>query len=514
VPATPIFACQAGQTPVTVSGTLACQTTQTIAAVISYTCPAGYGAQTTPSGSNCVASSKLSTASQSTRYFHQDHLGSIAVITDEAGVVIERLAYDPWGKRRNANGLADTTDSLVGLSTDRGYTEHEHLDEVGVIHMNGRVFDPLIGRFMSADPFIQAPFELQSHNRYAYVMNNPLKYTDPSGYFAFFDEVANLGSSIANVSHQVFGNQVVQSIASIYFAANGCTGCAAAIQAGSAYDRTGSVTAAARAGLITWATAQAFDLAGDVGTAFGNHGVAHYAAHGLVGCASSVANGGACSAGALTSIATLGWQQADVNLGSRDANVAANAVVGGVTTVLGGGKFANGAITGAFSYLYNECRHGGCDADSRKVKVTGNRVLGTKMLHLEIQISDGYGGFEVLEGQPGYMNRSRRLEGRSNGANAGTVFSYDLMPSEGRTMTEFISDLRAAAASYKDEQTYGLPIMNFSWGYNSNSYVGGILDAVRVTPYSNFRYDITKAASASGFSVPGMEKPIPLPSIR
>jgi RHS repeat-associated protein len=55
------------------------------------------------------------------------------------------------------------------------------LDELGIIHMNGRIYDPHIGRFMSADPIIQSPYELQSHNRYSYVMNNPLFYTDPSG---------------------------------------------------------------------------------------------------------------------------------------------------------------------------------------------------------------------------------------------------------------------------------------------------------------------------------------------
>ncbi len=65
------------------------------------------------------------------------------------------------------------------------YMHREHLDEMGLIHMNGRVYDPLIGRFMSADPFIQAPDNLQSHNRYAYVMKNPLNLTDPSGYWKF-----------------------------------------------------------------------------------------------------------------------------------------------------------------------------------------------------------------------------------------------------------------------------------------------------------------------------------------
>lgn len=64
----------------------------------------------------------------------------------------------------------------------RGFTDHEHLDAVGLIHMNGRVYDPELGRFMSADPFVQAPYNSQSYNRYSYVFNNPLSFTDPSGY--------------------------------------------------------------------------------------------------------------------------------------------------------------------------------------------------------------------------------------------------------------------------------------------------------------------------------------------
>jgi RHS repeat-associated protein len=98
--------------------------------------------------------------------------------------VIERMAYDPWGRRRFVNGGVDASDSLVGVNTDRGYTLHEHLDELGVIHMNGRVYDPYTARFMSADPFVQDAGNLQSYNRYSYVLNNPLAFTDPSGYFS------------------------------------------------------------------------------------------------------------------------------------------------------------------------------------------------------------------------------------------------------------------------------------------------------------------------------------------
>ena len=68
-----------------------------------------------------------------------------------------------------------------------GFTDHEQLDAVGLIHMNGRVYDPELGRFLSADPFVQAPLSSQSYNRYSYVFNNPLSFTDPSGFIGTGD---------------------------------------------------------------------------------------------------------------------------------------------------------------------------------------------------------------------------------------------------------------------------------------------------------------------------------------
>jgi RHS repeat-associated protein len=120
---------------------------------------------------------------QQVSYFHQDHLGSLSAITNEVGQVIERLAYDPWGKRRYTDGNRDNNDTLTSSNTKRGFTMHEHMDEMGVINMNGRVDDPMIGRFLTADPYIQAPDFLQSFNRYAYVWNNPLGMTDATGFF-------------------------------------------------------------------------------------------------------------------------------------------------------------------------------------------------------------------------------------------------------------------------------------------------------------------------------------------
>ena len=112
----------------------------------------------------------------------------MVAITNTAGVVVERLAYDPWGKRRFASGTntgkADTLDAITGQTIDRGFTMHEHIDEMGIINMNGRIYDPLIGRFMSADPYIQAPYNLKSFNRYICVWNNSLRLVDLNGYNA------------------------------------------------------------------------------------------------------------------------------------------------------------------------------------------------------------------------------------------------------------------------------------------------------------------------------------------
>lgn len=135
----------------------------------------------------------------STSYLHNDHLGSVAAITDETGAVTERLAYDPWGKRRFVTtnpGATDNLDAIVGQKIDRGYTMHEHLDEMGVVHMNGRIYDPLIARFMSADSIVQAPYNLKSFNRYSYVWNNPLKMWDPTGNYAV-ESTSQLGMSPA-----------------------------------------------------------------------------------------------------------------------------------------------------------------------------------------------------------------------------------------------------------------------------------------------------------------------------
>jgi len=116
-----------------------------------------------------------------TRYMHYDPLGSIDTITGPKGEIVDRLSFDPFGARRPGDWKAAAVVTLTKF-TNRGFTGHEHIDEVGLIHMNGRVYDQELGRFLSGDRYIQAPYKSQSFNRYSYVINDPLKYTDPTGW--------------------------------------------------------------------------------------------------------------------------------------------------------------------------------------------------------------------------------------------------------------------------------------------------------------------------------------------
>lgn len=114
----------------------------------------------------------------------KDRLGSVSVVLNgdqSSPGATERRDYDAFGK---PIVLANPNLPVSFRVTQRGFTEHEHLTEVELIHMNGRAFDYNTGRFLSVDPFIQSPGNTQSINPYSYIMNNPLSGTDPSGYRA------------------------------------------------------------------------------------------------------------------------------------------------------------------------------------------------------------------------------------------------------------------------------------------------------------------------------------------
>ena len=143
----------------------------------------------------------------STDYLITDHLGSIDAIADSSGALLYDLSFDAWGQRRAADStfaiINTPATALATLNnlTPRGFTGHEMLDTVGLIHMNGRVYDPRLGRFTSADPIVQFPHYSQSFNHYSYVLNNPLGYTDPSGYGITLSSKLIIVAAIAVLLH-------------------------------------------------------------------------------------------------------------------------------------------------------------------------------------------------------------------------------------------------------------------------------------------------------------------------
>jgi RHS repeat-associated protein len=112
-----------------------------------------------------------------TRYYHADGHGTIHAVTDEEGNVEQSFYYDPWGKQTIVcNNRVD-----AGGRQTRGYTDHEMLTDYNLIHMNARLYDPIIARFISADRVVQDMGDSQTYNRYSYCANNPVNTTDPTG---------------------------------------------------------------------------------------------------------------------------------------------------------------------------------------------------------------------------------------------------------------------------------------------------------------------------------------------
>ncbi len=121
-----------------------------------------------------VAAVKTTGTQHDVMLLASDHLGSIIGVWNASGTLLEEHRYSAWGLR---------TSSTANPRLRRGFTGHEHLQQFGLIDMQARLYDPHLGRFLAPDPYVQAPDNHLSLNRYAYCMNNPLKYVDPTGEF-------------------------------------------------------------------------------------------------------------------------------------------------------------------------------------------------------------------------------------------------------------------------------------------------------------------------------------------
>lgn len=130
-----------------------------------------------------VAILEKSNSKESLYYIFRDYLGSVRQICKADGTLVQELDYDPWGRL----SVSERTPAQSGITAyplfGRGFTGHEHLEWHGLINMNARLYDPILGRFVSPDPYVQAPFNTQNFNRFTYALNNPLLYYDEDGEF-------------------------------------------------------------------------------------------------------------------------------------------------------------------------------------------------------------------------------------------------------------------------------------------------------------------------------------------
>ncbi|MBI3021625.1 MAG: hypothetical protein HYY59_06495 [Candidatus Omnitrophica bacterium] len=113
-------------------------------------------------------------------FYHGDHLGSSNVITDQTGAIIEHTEHTPYGAVAVASSLEPRASSRFGFTGQREDAG------TGLVLFPARAYDPALGRFIQPDPFVQAPADPQTLNRYSYVRNNPVNLVDPSGHFFQF----------------------------------------------------------------------------------------------------------------------------------------------------------------------------------------------------------------------------------------------------------------------------------------------------------------------------------------
>ena len=134
-------------------------------------------------GSATVVVTREEGAVDEVAYLHTDALGSVDVITDGTGAVLQRRSYDAFGAERNpAWGKALPMGGLPPKASPLGFTGQEEDEELGLVNMRGRIYDPKVGRFLTTDPVVSSPGFTQSWNPYSYVRNSPLSFIDPSGF--------------------------------------------------------------------------------------------------------------------------------------------------------------------------------------------------------------------------------------------------------------------------------------------------------------------------------------------
>lgn len=316
-----------------------------------------------PAGSNAAVYTRRTDGTTSTYYATSDHLGSADLVLSSTATVMAKESFTPFGARRGSNwqGVPTAGDyTAFSNTTRRGFTGHEMLDSVSLVHMNGRVYDPYLGRFLSADTVIQSLGASQSINPFAYAWNNPLRYVDPSGHDLFGAILGIFAAIIAIVFMQpellVIGSGATMSVTTALVAgfAGGFVG---------ALVSTGSLSAALTAGLLGALTGAAFAEVGSLGQTFQWTPATKVLAHAAVGCGSGMLSGGNCGRGAAaaalseTAVQAKFIKPAAIGTWGSIKGIAEAGLVGGAAARISGGSFDDGFTTAAAGYLFNSAAH-------------------------------------------------------------------------------------------------------------------------------------------------------------
>ncbi len=337
-------------------------------------------------------------------YLLKDHIGSTHTVANRFGNAIVNMSFNAWGQRRVAPRIDQGNNydvipitqvwtnfgsglrAQIDETTNRGFTGHEHFDQVGIIHMNGRIYDPTIGRFLQADPIIQDPYDTQSLNRYSYVMNNPLSYTDPTGYTrlrkgAIFNTVASIAISVfLPGSTAIFGSSV-QAGATLFSSA--VTGAVVGVI------NTGNLKGAVKGGIFAAISFgighkfKGFDNVPGIGTEGSS---ARIFAHALVSGVSAEVDGGNFGHGFASAFLSqhIGKNRF-FHKGGSAGRIVSNAILQGTISEVTGGKFANGAVTAGFRVAFNDMQNA---VISEGAKLNPNWTYGDR---INGQLVDAYG---------------------------------------------------------------------------------------------------------------------------
>ena len=266
----------------------------------------------------------------------KDNLGSILSVVDENGSKVFSAEYDAWGKQ---------TVSVNTIGLIRGYGGHEMLNEFNLINMNGRVYDPVLGRFLSPDKYVQEGDNSQNYNSYSYCLNNPLKYADPSGDVFVLDDFIALTAmgAMMGAMNAAMSDKPIWKGALL-----------------------GAASAAATYGIGS--------IFNGVGT-FG-HELLRAGAHGLSSGVFNALNGDNFWNGLISGAASsgIGSYAQSINLNSG-LMIASTTAMGGIVAWATGGDFLQGALQGMSIGLFNHSMHDGDDNKTYRVLSDGTIEL-------------------------------------------------------------------------------------------------------------------------------------------